>query len=53
MAAEDDSGNCHGDKVEKPLEIDLDRVPNEEKKETAAVCKSVRDGTDSKQILCK
>ena len=53
MAAEDDSGTCHGDRAEKPLEIDLDRVPNDEKKEAAAVCKSVRDSTDTKQILCK
>lgn len=53
MAADDDSGTCHGDRAEKPLEIDLDRVPNEEKKEAASVCKSVRDGTDPKQILCK
>ena len=53
MAAEEDSGTCHGDRAEKPLEIDLDRVPNDEKKEAAAVCKSVRGSTDSKQILCK
>jgi len=53
QAAEEDSGPCHGDRAEKPLEIDLDRVPNDEKKEAAAVCKSVRDSTDTKQILCK
>ena len=52
MAADDDSGTCHGDRAEKPLEIDLDRVPNEDKKEApAAVGNSVRDGTE--QILCK
>lgn len=49
VAAEEDSGSCHEERSEKPLEIDLDRVSKDEE----VVCKSVRNRTDQKQILCK
>ena len=49
VTAEEDSGSCHEERSEKPLEIDLDRVSKDEE----VVCKSVRNRTDQKQILCK